>query len=539
MSMVSLLRKLPDQLPLPELFTDPFNYVPCEVVRIASHELIRYIESQEQWREELSRGKMFGVLVCKTKEGDVGFLSAFSGNLDGQTQQPTFVPPIFDLHSIDSFFRAEESVISAINSQIKAIEEGDIYIDLSSKIEQRKALRASEVTAYKQLMKRSKADRDKIRSSSSCAAELQQITKESQFQKAELKRIEALHNSNITILEGEKEGLDNQISKLKHERQRLSQELQRKIFESYILRNHLGEQRSMVEIFAQYRSTLPPAGAGECAAPKLLHYAFVNELTPIAMGEFWWGDSPKGEVRHNGEFYTACKSKCEPILGYMLRGMQLDSTSSDYSITRDLNIVYQDEFLAVVDKPAGMLSVAGHVDLPSVEGLLPILFAQYADAKVVHRLDMDTSGLLLIALKPDIYRSLQRQFEKREVEKEYLALLDGVISTHVGEINLPISSDYEQRPRQKIDYVGGKEAFTTYKLISVDGNISRVSLTPHTGRTHQLRLHCAHHEGIGVPIVGDRLYGHPATRLMLQAQRISFIHPASASRMSFELEAEF
>lgn len=539
---MSLLRPfpiLPTELQTPRLFTNPFDYQPSEIVRIATQELMAYIESREEWHDELSMGKMFGVLVCKSQEGELGYLSAFSGNLDGRTIHSAFVPPIFDLHSVGSFFRAEERHISAINNQIKEIENDPTYISIKRELEQTNENYRLKIADYKQFMSTSKAQRDKLRATTPSDDIIKQITKESQFQKAELRRIDAQYRSIISKLESTKSEFIDKITQLKNLRQNLSKDLQHKIFENYIVRNHLGEQKTMIDIFEESRATLPPSGAGECAAPKLLHYAFSNNLIPIAMGEFWWGDSPRGEVRHHGEFYAACKSKCEPILGYMLRGMELDLNDSNYSISRDLRVVYCDDWIAIVDKPAGMLSVKGRVDCISVEGMLPEIFTQYPDAKVVHRLDMDTSGILIVALDSKAHSLMQQQFENREVHKEYLALLDGVITNNAGEIDLPISADYEQRPRQRINYFDGKEAHTSYKVLSTDDNKTKISLTPHTGRTHQLRLHCAHKDGLGRAIIGDRLYGHPSSRLMLQAYKISFSHPITHQPISIEIEPEF
>ncbi len=534
-----LFNPLPQDIPVPKLFTDPFNYEPCEVVNYASEELMRYISSREEWGRELSMGKMFGVLVCKTPSGELGYLSAFSGNLDGQSTHKHFVPPIFDLQQVGSFFKSEEAKISAINERVKLLNSDKDYSALRVKIEELKSIFCREIADYKQFMAKSKVVRNELRASSPNDETLKSITKESQFQKAELKRMELIHRSKMAELEAQKMDFDNKIAELKALRQMLSQDLQHKIFESYIVRNHQGEQKTMIEIFEESRATPPPSGAGECAAPKLLHYAFTNNLKPIAMGEFWWGDSPKGEVRHHGEFYAACKSKCEPILGYMLRGMRLDPNDLNYSITRDLRVVYRDEWLAVVDKPAGMLSVKGRVDHPSVEDKLCETFPQHPVCKVVHRLDMDTSGILIIAFDAQTHSTMQQQFENREVQKGYLALLDGLVSGDVGDVNIPLSSDFNIRPRQKVDYIDGKSAHTSYRVISTNNNQTRVLLTPHTGRTHQLRLHCAHTDGLGVPIVGDRLYGHPSSRLMLQAIKISFTHPATHQRLTFELEAEF
>lgn len=527
------------QLSKPQGFTNPFYYSPSEVVKVASLHLSRYILSCDKWSEELSHGKMFGVLVVENELGEVGYLAAFSGNLGGKTLQPFFVPPIFDLHSVSSFFREEERRISSVNREIREIQDDINYQQLIELHRRRKSECSQKIIDYKCFMAQSKTIRSQLRRGDISESQNQQLIKESQFQKAELKRIEHNCQESIATIEGQLMSYEERIDALKTIRQKMSQELQRRIFESYKILNHKGEQKTLIEIFKDCRNSTPPSGAGECAAPKLLQYAFANGLKSISMGEFWWGSSPKGEVRHHGEYYTACKSKCEPILGYMLYGMTLESGCADYSIKRDVKVVYQDKWLAVIDKPAGMLSVKGNVELPSVEELLLLLFPQRAFCKVVHRLDMDTSGIIIVAFDLEVYTNIQQQFKQKVVCKEYLALLDGVISNDVGEVDLPISADYDLRPRQKIDYINGKSAHTSYRVISYDAGKTRISFTPHTGRTHQLRLHSAHEDGLGAPIVGDRLYGHPSTRLMLQAIKISFIHPIKQQRITFEVDAEF
>ncbi len=449
------------------------------------------------------------------------------------------MPPIFDLNSTETFFRVEESRISEINAEIKALESDAEFLNLKSQLATQRSESAQKIAEYRAIIKSSKIQRNTIRQTTSDQDVISKLTKESQHQKAELKRIECSELQKISLIESQLSTHITQIEKLKSLRQTLSQELQQRLFESYIIHNFKGDKESIFSIFKEARGMLPPAGTGECAAPKLLNYAYLNSLTPIAMGEFWWGESPMGEVRHHGEYYTACKSKCEPLLNYMLTGLNVELQSQNYAINRDVKIVYQDSWLAVVDKPAGMLSVKGKgVDI-SVEYLLPVLFTSASEAKVVHRLDMDTSGLLVISFNADVYRELQRQFAMREVSKEYVAILDGFLPNDTGAISLPLSPNFEERPRQIVDYVSGKESITHYKVVSRQGSQTRVTLTPHTGRTHQLRLHCAHTQGLKSPIVGDRLYGKPARRLMLHAEKIAFRHPITREVIEVESPAEF
>ena len=324
----------------------------------------------------------------------------------------------------------------------------------------------------------------------------------------------------------------------------MSQDLQLWLFRQYRMLNARGQERDLVEIWQDYHPSprirnkypLPPGGTGDCCAPKLLQYAYQHGLKPVCMAEFWWGPSPKGEVRHHGEFYPACRGKCKPVLTWMLQGLDVDPDPEKARLPRlHVEIVYEDEALAVVNKPAGMLSVPGRRERYSVA-----VWAQrrWEGAILAHRLDMWTSGLLLVAKTMEAYHHLQRQFEEHTVKKKYLALVEGVPAAEHGVIDLPLSSDPINHPRQVVDYEHGKRAITEYRVLT-RGDVSLLALWPHTGRTHQLRMHCAHPDGLGCPIVGDELYGHKSDRLYLQAQAIAFAHPVTGKRMHFELPESF
>lgn len=324
----------------------------------------------------------------------------------------------------------------------------------------------------------------------------------------------------------------------------MSQDLQLWLFRQYRMLNARGQVRDLVEIWQDYHPSprirskypLPPGGTGDCCAPKLLQYAYQHGLKPVCMAEFWWGSSPKSEVRHHGEFYPACRGKCKPVLTWMLQGLDVDPDPEKARLPRlHVQIVYEDEALAVVNKPAGMLSVPGRRERYSVA-----VWAQrrWEGAILVHRLDMWTSGLLLVAKTMEAYHHLQRQFEEHTVKKKYLALVEGAPAVEHGVIDLPLSSDPINHPRQVVDYEHGKRAITEYRVLT-RGDMSLLALWPHTGRTHQLRMHCAHPDGLGCPIVGDELYGHKSDRLYLQAQAIAFAHPVTGKRMHFELPDSF
>ena len=332
------------------------------------------------------------------------------------------------------------------------------------------------------------------------------------------------------------------IEALKEERKQRSIALQQWIFEQFRLRNARGEEQDIYSIFTQTAHRNPPAGTGECAAPKLLQYAYLNNLQPLAMAEFWWGDSPKGEIRRHGHYYPACRHKCEPILSFMLQGLEVEPNpllTSNTDATQ-LETVYEDDYLLVVNKPAGMLSVPGKTGQASV---LTLLQERYPDATgpiLVHRLDMATSGLLLAAKDKDTHALLQKQFEGRTVKKRYIALLEGIPQAEPkGFIRLPLRPDFDNRPLQMVCYEYGKPAVTRYEIMDTENNYTRMAFYPETGRTHQLRVHAAHPEGLNCPIVGDPLYGQPADRLYLHAERLEFRHPVDNRMLRIKKEAPF
>ena len=330
----------------------------------------------------------------------------------------------------------------------------------------------------------------------------------------------------------------------------MSQALQLWLFRQYKMLNARGEEKDLVEIWQDYHSSprirekypLPPGGTGDCCAPKLLQYAYQHDLKPVCMAEFWWGPSPKSEVRHHGQFYPACGGKCKPVLAWMLQGLDVDPNPEVQGLRhQDPRIVWEDELMVVVDKPSGMLSLPGKIGDDSVATWA---LKRWPGAMLVHRLDMMTSGILLVAKTSDAYHHLQKQFEERTIKKKYLAVVEGVPQQEHGIIDLPLSSDPLNRPYQMVDYAHGKRAITEYRALTrVTKEPSRcytlLALWPHTGRTHQLRMHCAHEQGLGCPIMGDELYGTKADRLYLQAQAISFVHPASGRKLHFELPAAF
>lgn len=538
---------------LPEKFTFPFYYEPHELSIIAANELQGYLETQTDFehnfglnkhQEGLVIGKMFGVLVCQNLDGEIGYLWAFSGKLAGENHHSYFVPTIFDMLQKDGFFRKEEEVLNAINRQIEILEDSDELQNKSIQLELTKKEAATDIQSQKDKIKRLKIERDEKRNSfeNLSSAEIEQLesalSEESKKESILLKKMTKYWNFQLENAQKEVNLLLNEINQLKEERKQKSGALQQKLFAEYSFLNQFGERKSIGEIF----NNNPPAGAGECAAPKLLHYAFKHNLKPIAMAEFWWGQSPKSEIRIHKQFYPACKGKCEPILlSHMLKGIEMEANpfQENPAEGKDIEIVYEDEVIVIINKPAEFLSVPGKIISDSVYQRVKALYPKATGPLIVHRLDMSTSGLMIIAKNEETYVKLQSQFIKRTIKKRYVALLEGILETNEGFIDLPLRVDLDDRPRQLVCYEHGKSAQTKWIKIETKNNQTLVYFYPITGRTHQLRVHASHGLGLNSPIVGDDLYGKKGDRLHLHAEQITFIHPISKEEMTFTKEADF
>ncbi|MBP5456468.1 MAG: RNA pseudouridine synthase [Paludibacteraceae bacterium] len=519
---------------LPQKFTYPFFYTPHPLCRLAAQAVQDYLAQQTEWQEELQRGKMFGVLVVKDCSGDLGFLAAFSGNLQKSNLHPYFVPPIYDLLQPDGFFKREELEISKINEKIDSIKRSEWFVDSCNELKFVEKRTQNSLDEAKLAMKKAKEERDRRRSSGVSSEEMESMVRESQFQKAEYRRLEKSLRDELDAVRQKYVAYETEIESLKKERKRRSMDLQMRLFEQFQIRNAKGDVRGLCEIFAPTPQGVPPAGAGECAAPKLLQYAYIQGYKPLAMAEFWWGDSPKTEIRHHLHYYPACKLKCEPILNFMMQGLNVEENplAKDKFKEMPLPIVYEDDYLLVVDKPAGMLSVPGKMELTSVVDRVKELYPNATGPLVVHRLDMSTSGLLLVAKNEMVHKDLQDQFCKHTIKKCYIALLDGVVPSDEGVISLPLMPDYQDRPRQMVSYEHGKRAVTRYKVLDRKDGRTSIQFFPETGRTHQLRVHSAHKDGLGCPICGDELYGKKSDRLYLHAQQLEFTHPITKERIS-------
>lgn len=493
-----------------------------------------------EWQGELRKGKMFGVLIVRTGEGEVGYLAAFSGILAGKNRHTYFVPPVYDVQEPDGFFRIEEEQISGINRRIEELQADVRYKDCKQRLADETILAGQVLDDIRGRMKAAKVERDRLRSTVT-RVDSEQLIRESQFQKAELKRQKQYWKDHLASLQAEVEVFETEIERLKAERKTRSAALQQWLFKQFRMLNARGEERDLCNLFKDTVQKTPPAGAGECAAPKLLQYAYRNDWQPLAMAEFWWGDSPKNEIRRHGYYYPACKGKCGPILKHMLQGLHVEKNPLETDMHRgtELEIMYEDEWLSVVNKPAGMLSVPGKSDIDSVYGRVRRMYPEATGPMVVHRLDMATSGLILIAKTKEVHQNLQAQFKNRTVCKRYVAWLDGIVEKKEGHIELPLRPDPEDRPRQVVDAVHGKPAVTDYTVLHYDSGRTFISFIPKTGRTHQLRVHSAHPLGLNAPIVGDELYGRKADRLYLHAEYLGFIHPVSGVYMEIEKESGF
>ncbi len=527
-------------LELPRQFTCPFCYEPHPLALMAVEQVQRYVASRADWSDEMGAGKMLGVLVAQDGEGRLGYLAAFSGNLAGKVHHDYFVPPVYDLLDPQGEFKEGEAQITAINHEVQRLETSPELASLHQRMADAVRKKADEIDNFKALMALHKRERDERRHAADLTPDEQEaLLNQSRFEKAELKRIRQRHDEGLAEISDEMADYQRRIDLLKARRKTMSEALQERIFRLFVVTNAHGEQRDLVEVFKPL-GTLPPAGAGECCAPRLLNYAFNHSLRPVCMAEFWWGASPVGEVRHHGHFYPACRSKCKPILDFMLQGLDVEDNMLGQPMDdTSLDVVYDDQWLTVLNKPSGMLTVPGKL-------LEDSLLTRYQDAHpeahgpmVVHRLDQETSGLVIFAKDKATHKALQQQFENHTIKKCYIALLEGIVPQDEAVIDLPLRPDVDDRPRQRVDAEWGKPAVTRYHVLERYDGVTRVALEPLTGRTHQLRVHASHPMGLNCPIVGDRLYGKAGRRLMLHAQTITFVHPATNKTMTLDSPADF
>ena len=520
---------------LPRQFTCPFLYEPHPLALVAVGQVQQYVASRTDWADEMAAGKMLGVLVARDGQGRLGFLAAFSGNLAGSVRHDYFVPPVYNLLDPQGEFKQGEAQITAINHEVERLERAPELVALHQREIAARQKMCDEINRFKALMARHKHERDERRLAGDLTDEEREtLLNQSRFEKAELKRVRQRHEAEIQQIADEIAASQQRIDELKAQRKVMSEALQERIFRLFVVSNARGERRDLVEVFRPL-GALPPAGAGECCAPRLLNYAFNNGLHPVCMAEFWWGASPVGEVRHHGHFYPACRSKCKPILEFMLQGLDVEPNRLEQPMGNgEVEVVYDDQWITVLNKPSGMLTVPG-------KALDDSLLSRYREAHpeavgpiVVHRLDQETSGLVVFAKDKATHKALQQQFEAHSVKKRYIALLDGIVTRDEGVIDLPLRPDVDDRPRQRVDHEHGKPAITRYHVLERRGGHTLIALQPLTGRTHQLRVHCSHPLGLNCPIVGDRLYGRASSRLMLHAQSLTIVHPATGRPLALQ-----
>jgi tRNA pseudouridine32 synthase/23S rRNA pseudouridine746 synthase len=543
------------EIKLPEKFTFPFYYQPHSLAKIAAKELQDYIKHHDFNHDfgtaeinENSTGKMFGVLVVQDNQNKLGYLAAFSGKIGDSNDHELFVPPVFDMLTENSYFLKEERIITKLNTSLHETLDQEEYQKLLSEKDSIVEIHKQQEEQVRKTISEGKRQRKEVRDSkkqelneSEYEKLKNQLAKESIESKLELKQL-LRHQKYIRDEINDKlHPFEAKIDTIKKERVQRSNALQDRLFDSYQFLNQSGETKSLVPIFKHTALKKPPSGAGECAAPKLLQYAFQNNLKPLALAEFWWGAPPNTAVRKHGNFYPACLGKCEPILGHMLKGMELDENPLVSNLGKDKTIetVFEDDYILIINKPHDLLSVPGKEIEDSVYTRIKAKYKKATGPLIVHRLDMSTSGLMVLAKNPIAYKLLQRQFLDRSVKKTYTALLEGEVKNRKGRIELPLRLDIMDRPRQCVCFQHGKRARTDWRVDYIKNGRTRIILKPITGRTHQLRVHSAHTDGLNTPIVGDDLYGKVDKRLCLHATTLSFTHPKTNELISFSAPAPF
>ncbi len=553
MSLITFL-SLPARLSsdLPRGFPSPFSNTPHPIAQHAALDLQQRLSRAQLCRHDFTapgNGKMFGVLVVRDVSGQLGYLAAFSGMLGGSWQLPGFVPPMFDAQVLDAFLPDGEAQLKVYEEALATLQNSTTLGKLRVELERLQLQRDAELAALKEVHQRRKRSRreqrQRLNQSADDEAILVKLSFESQQDKRELRLLQVDWCERLATVEAQSAPILQQIAELKRTRTRLSKRLHRRVFKAYMLINQLGERKAMAELFER---ALPPGGSGDCAAPKLLQYAHQQGLMPLALAEFWWGASPSAGIRHHGHYYPACRGKCHPILPFILKGIEVQPrqiAGHDFNDAAAPEVVYEDDELLVVNKPSGLLSVPGKEMTDSVQTRLQHRYPAATGLLLVHRLDMSTSGLLLVAKNRAAHKALQRQFLQRTIEKRYVAVLSkrlpefsgnetamgGSEAVEQGVIELPLLVDIDDRPRQLVCFAHGKPCVTRWQVIARSETTTRVYFYPLTGRTHQLRLHAAHPQGLNAPILGDELYGKPLERLLLHAEKLSFDHPVTGKRV--------
>lgn len=544
------------EIKLPEKFTFPFYYKPHPLAKIATKEVQEYLENQTDFKHNfglsednstLPIGKMFGVLVVKNSENEIGYLTAFSGKLADKSLPDKFVPPVFNMRSYGSFYIKGEEEITEMNHRLSFLKQNENYIHLKKSFKNITKSINDDLEKEKLKLKKYKKERKaRKKTGRSTLNETdfnllnKKLIQESFNNQFYYKELEEYYKNKVAEKRKELAAFDDEIAYLKKNRKEKSNYLQQTLFSKYAFLNYKKESKSLLDIFNN-PAIKPPAGSGECSAPKLLQHAFLNDLTPICMAEFWWGVSPNSAIRKHKNFYPACQGRCKPILAHMLEGIKMDDNLllKNLSENKELEIVYEDDVLLVVNKPSEFLSVPGKNISDSVYTRIKKKYPKATGPLIVHRIDMSTSGIILLTKTKEANKILQNQFIKRTIKKRYVALLNGDLTKDKGTIKLPLRLDLDDRPRQLVDFEYGKNAETNWEIIKKENGKTKVYFYPITGRTHQLRVHAAHKDGLNTPIVGDDLYGKKENRLHLHAEFIEFSHPKTNKIISFSVAPDF
>lgn len=538
---------------------NPFDYTPDIACEEAFRKLTARVDELKRsdnpddinFCRELEAGKMLGVLIAADACGAHHELYAFSGQLgDRGFHYRGFVGPVFDYLQPYGHFKTKEADISRQNAVIASFEK-EILSSTNLEYEAARKRMEEDVAEYKERCRLSKLKRKEQREAGIAdEARLAAMIRQSQFEKAELQRLKKRMAARLEPLAANLKNARSRLDAMKERRRSDSEALQQWLFSNFILLNARGESRSLSDIFAETPMKTPPSGAGECCAPKLLQAAYLRGWAPVAMAEYWYGRPKGGEVRIHGSHYPACRGKCLPVLGWMLRGLDIEPPLGNEGPEADVftpEVIYENRWFCIVSKPSGMLSVPGKGSAISLQQWLEEKYGHDRLVKVAHRLDRDTSGLIVATFGQQSFKTMQSLFATRRVKKTYVADLQGdYISRGLprrGRIALPVSPDWLDRPRQRIDFDGGKDALTDYEFSDVSARHSRITFCPLTGRTHQLRVHAASEQGLGMPIAGDPLYGKNAgygtDRLHLHAHKLEFTFPLDGRHYCFESAVPF
>ena len=541
---------------VPSTFTFPFYYEPHPLSVIASEQLQQELTNTTNWHhnfgieesDQVNSGKMFGVLVVQKPNGELGFLKGFSGKL-ANTDCPTgYVPHIYDLLPGNNFFEVGMQKINKITARIQLLSQHPDFEKAKIQLAKLKQNGLQDIESERTRLNKEKAQRlilrnsqSKILSTTEYETLLKTLAEESVRKKFYFKHLNLHWKEKIQQEEQITKDFYQEYEDLKLARKQGSNDLQQEIFEHYTFLNAHGYSQNLKEIFNKLGIHLPPAGAGDCAAPKLIQHAYKMNYKPICMAEFWWGKSPKSEIKKHKNYYPACTGKCQPILGHMLQGLAMDANPMLKEPEPHLKIetIFEDKTIAIINKPSGLLSVPSKSVNDSVASRVKRMFPMASGPLIVHRLDMPTSGLMVIAKTNEAYKNLQQQFIKRIIKKKYTAILEGIVTRDKGTIDLPHRVDIDNRPFQIVCHTHGKSSRTHFEVVSRVDNRTRIQFYPVTGRTHQLRVHSAHADGLNTPIVGDPLYGKKSDRMYLHAGYLSFNHPANNEKMEFEVLPEF